>query len=580
MGLLDRLRPHFWNGAAEEGGPYRSLFNYRRLWWLSVALLTAVSLTPLCIMTVIDFGVTKRAVTQDNLHRTTITTSNTRRTLAYFLDERLAALNFAAREEAYASLSTPQRLAELLKDLKAAFGGFMDLGVIDDSGRQIAYVGPYDLLGIDYSKEAWFTATVSSGSYISDIFLGFRNVPHMIIAVRANRPGGGFFVLRAAVDTQRINDILANLDLSGGGDAFLVNHAGVLQTVSRSHGTVFERLRIPVPPPAPRTEVYETNDADSGLIVGYAYIERTPLVLMVVKRQAELMKPWYAMRLDLFGFLAASFCVILLVIAGVATYMVEKVHAADQTRAKTLQQMEHTNRMASIGRLAAGVAHEINNPLAIINEKAGLMQDLLRFSKEPPTPERLSGLIDSILASVERAGTITKRLLSFARHQEVHVEAVSLAKAAEEVLSFLTKEAEYRRIQVDVDADPAVPAIESDRGKLQQVLLNLVNNAFQAMDDGGHLRLRIFAPSPESVAVSVADNGCGIPAADVKRIFEPFFSTKKKKGGTGLGLSITYGLVQELGGTLAVESELGHGSTFTVTFPLSKGDADAHTARG
>ena len=101
-----------------------------------------------------------------------------------------------------------------------------------------------------------------------------------------------------------------------------------------------------------------------------------------------------------------------------------------------------------------------------------------------------------------------------------------------------------------------------------------------SMDDGGHLCLRIFLPDPGAIAVSVADNGCGIPAADVKRIFEPFFSTKKKKGGTGLGLSITYGLVQELGGTLAVDSTLGHGSTFTVTFPLAKGDTGEHSARG
>uniref|UniRef100_I2PYT0 histidine kinase n=1 Tax=Desulfovibrio sp. U5L TaxID=596152 RepID=I2PYT0_9BACT len=579
MGFLRRLRPEFWDGAA-EGGPYRSLFNYRRLWRLSVALLAAVSLTPLCIMTAIDFGVTKRAVTQENLQRTAITTSNTRRTLSYFLDERLAALTFAAREEADTALATPERLALLLKDLKAAFGGFMDLGVIDDSGRQIAYVGPYDLLGIDYSSQEWFEKTLESGFFISDVFLGFRNVPHMVISVRTERPGGGFFVLRATVDTQRINDILASIDLSGSGDAFLLNHGGVLQTVSRSHGSVFEHLSLPVPPPSERTEVFETTEAEGGLIIGYAYIERTPLVLMVVKRQAELMKPWYAMRLDLVGFLGASMVAILVVILGVATYMVEKIFHADQTRAKTMHQMEHTNRMASIGRLAAGVAHEINNPLAIINEKAGLMQDLIRYGKEPPTPERLSGLVDSILASVERAGTITKRLLSFARHLEVHIEAVSLQKIAEEVLSFLTKEAEYRRIQVDVAADPAVPAIESDRGKLQQILLNLVNNAFQAMDDGGHLVLRVFAPEPGTVAVSVTDNGCGIPAADVKRIFEPFFSTKKKKGGTGLGLSITYGLVQELGGQLGVESVLGQGSTFTVTFPLAKGEARAPIACG
>jgi two-component system, NtrC family, sensor kinase len=572
MGFLDRLRPEFWNGAA-DGGPYRSLFNYRRLWWLAVALLAAVSLTPLCIMTVIDFGVTKRAVTQENLHRTTITTSNTRRTLSYFLEERLAALTFAARVESFPVLTTPLRLAEMLKSLKSGFGGFVDLGVIDASGRQVTYVGPYDLLGIDYSGQEWFKKTLESGYFISDVYLGFRNVPHMVISVRADLPGGGFFVLRATVDTQRINDILANIDLSGSGDAFLINHEGIIQTMSRSHGSVLEHLPLGVPPSAERTEVYEIDNASGGLIVGYAYIEGTPLILMVIKHQAELMKPWYAVRLNLVGFLAVSVLIILVVILGVATYMVEKIFVVDQTRAKTLQQMEHTNRMASIGRLAAGVAHEINNPLAIINEKAGLMKDLVFYGKEMPTPERLTGIVDSILASVERAGTITKRLLSFSRHQEVHIEAVSLPKVAEEVLSFLTKEAEYRRIKVEVAAAEDLPTIESDRGKLQQVLLNLINNAFQAMDDGGHLCLRVFTPTSDAISISVQDNGCGIPAADVKRIFEPFFSTKKKKGGTGLGLSITYGLVQELGGQLSVESELGHGSTFTMTFPLAKGDA-------
>jgi two-component system, NtrC family, sensor kinase len=579
MGFLDRLRPEFWTGAA-DGGPYRSLFNYRRLWWLSVALLAAVSLTPLCIMTVIDFGVTKRAVNQENLNRTTITTSNTRRTLSYFLEERLAALTFAARIESYPVLTTPERLAEMLKNLKAGFGGFMDLGVIDASGRQVTYVGPYDLLGIDYSDQEWFKKTIESGYFISDVYLGFRNVPHMVISVRADLPGGGFFVLRAAVDTQRINDILANIDLSGSGDAFLINQEGVIQTMSRSHGSVLERLPLAVPPSAERTEVYEAADASGELIVGYAYIEGTPLILMVIKHQTELMKPWYAVRLNLVGFLAASVLIILVVILGVATYMVEKIFVVDQTRAKTLQQMEHTNRMASIGRLAAGVAHEINNPLAIINEKAGLMKDLVLYGKEMPTPERLTGLVDSILGSVERAGTITKRLLSFSRHQEAHIEEVNLPNVAEEVLSFLTKEAEYRRIKVEVAAAKNLPTIESDRGKLQQILLNLINNAFQAMDDGGHLCLRVFTPTPDAIAISVQDNGCGIPAADVKRIFEPFFSTKKKKGGTGLGLSITYGLVQELGGQLSVDSELGHGSTFTMTFPLAKGDAGEYSARG
>ena len=135
------------------------------------------------------------------------------------------------------------------------------------------------------------------------------------------------------------------------------------------------------------------------------------------------------------------------------------------------------------------------------------------------------------------------------------------------MLGFLEKEAEYRSIAVSVKVND-VPVFEIDRGKLQQVFLNLLNNAFAAMDDGGHLDITAECKKKGLVSVTVADDGCGIPETDIKQILEPFFSTKTGQGGTGLGLSITYGLVQELGGIIIVESQEGKGSVFTVTLPV------------
>jgi len=568
--LLAKFRPRFWDQKAEDG-PYKSLFNYQGAWRLSVGLLTAVALGPLLIMTAIDFNVTKRSVSSENRLTMGRLTSNTRRSVAYFLDERRAALDFILREESFETLTSPPRLEAALKNLKSGFGGFVDLGVIDASGRQIAYVGPFNLIDRDYANQDWFKNTLAQGHYISDVFLGFRDIPHMIIAIKQDLPDGSFYVLRATLDTKPINDLLSTMDLSGIGDAFIVNKQGVLQTYSRYHGGMLDKTGLPVPGYSERTEVIETLDgAGQGIIIGYAYIQGSPLVLMVVKPSVELMKPWYNMRLELAWFLGASVLVILLVILGVATYMVNKIFVADQTRVMTLHQVEHTNKMASIGRLAAGVAHEINNPLAIINEKSGLMRDILVYKGHCEESERLVGLIDSVLNSVERCGAITKRLLSFARHIEVSIQPVNIQEIIEEVLSFLTKEAEYRSIRVEVDMPGPVPVFESDRGKLQQIFLNLVNNAFQAMKDGGRLLIRIVMDGEDRVQVSVSDDGCGIPAADLKRIFDPFFSTKTKKGGTGLGLSITYGLVQELGGTLRVDSEMGKGATFAVSFPVKQ----------
>jgi signal transduction histidine kinase len=455
-----------------------------------------------------------------------------------------------------------------LDALQKAFTGFADLGVIDASGRQRTYVGPFELTGKDYSDQEWFEEVLARGVYISDVFLGYRQLPHLVIAVKHNLPDGSFYVLRATVDTKRFNDLLSGLEVDGGGDAFIVNQQGTIQTPTRWHGKVLEKMSLPVPDYSPATRVLQYQSVGGEpLVVGYAYIAESPFILMIVKHWDELMKPWYKTRKELFGFLAASITVVLLVILGVATYLVNKLHDTDEERVTTLHHMEYSERMASIGRLAAGVAHEINNPLAIINEKAGLIHDMFILKEQYAGDQKLIGLVESVQSSVERCGAVTRRLLSFARHMDVDIRPVKFKELIEEVLGFLGKEAEYRSIKVDVEVRE-IATIESDRGKLQQILLNLVNNAFAAMADGGHLAIKVYQESAKFISVEVADNGCGIPEVDLKRIFEPFFSTKKTKGGTGLGLSITYGLVREIGGDIRVESTVGKGTTFTVMLPL------------
>jgi signal transduction histidine kinase len=230
--------------------------------------------------------------------------------------------------------------------------------------------------------------------------------------------------------------------------------------------------------------------------------------------------------------------------------------------------VEYANKMASLGRLSAGVAHEINNPLAIINEKAGLIKDLFTLQRIYAEDSKLNGLVDSILYSVERCARITKRLLNFARHVDVRPQELEVGEIIHEVLGFLGREAEFRSITLSVAADPDLPRIVSDRGRLQEIFLNLINNAFAALSDGGRLAISLRRAEGGFICVTVSDTGCGISPADLKRIFEPFFSTKTSRGGTGLGLSITYGLVQEIGGRIDVASRLGEGTTFSVFLPL------------
>lgn len=576
MVFWKRIRPEFWDHRDVASGRHRHLFNLRRIWYLSVLLTAGVSLIPVFFLTAIDYQVTQKAIESENMLRTSRLVSNARRTLSFFLLERKYALEFLARDNSYDQLVDGERLNRILANLQASFGGFTDLGVIDIHGRQIAYSGPFDLSNHDYSRQNWFQEVIEQGSYVSDIFMGYRRSPHLAIAVKHTSPDGRILVLRVDLEAEKFHGELLDMETRGGGEMFIINQDGIMQTPSHRFGYIFEKMVMPVPPFSIKTQVFETKGPDNeDLVIGYAWLEGTPFILMVAKTKSILMRPWLEARQQIILYLILSILIILIAVLAVATYLVTKIHTADKIRVAALHKVEYVNKMASIGRLAAGVAHEINNPLAIINEKAGLMMDLMQQQKPSAMKAKMQAQIDSILNSVNRCATITRRLLSFARQSDVTLDQVDIRNVIENVIGFLVKESEYRNIFIEVDIAQDIPVFTSDRGKLEQIFLNLMNNSFAALSDNGHLQIIGRKKSENEIMVSVIDDGCGIHPDDIKRVFEPFFSTRTQQGGTGLGLSITYGLVQELGGSIAVESRLGKGTRFNIILPLLQNAAKA-----
>jgi signal transduction histidine kinase len=565
------LKPIFWDHVESTDRPRAYDFNFRRIWKIATILTILVALIPLGIMAVVDYKVSKDAIESEMVLRTFRLVSNTRRSVTYFLDERVAALNYVKRSGTFEELRDPARLATDLANMQESFGGFVDLGVIDNHGGQVTYVGPYELEGRNYLDSDWFKAVSARGIYVSDVFKGFRNIPHMVIAVKQDKTQGGVYVLRATLDLTRLNNILSGLEIAGDGDAFLINHGGVLQTPSRHHGSVLDTINIPFPKPSGEIQIdrFHQTENDSLLTVSAFITPETPFILMVVKPKKELIRTLNHYKQRLGSFLIVSALVIAFVVLYGTTYLVSQTYRADQRRLKAMHQVEYAHKMASLGRLSAGVAHEINNPLAVISEKAGLARDILDARSAEEKDPKLVGLIEDISTSVVRCSKITHRLLGFARRSSVNIGPTKIKDVVQEVLGFMGKEAEYRSIAIIVVADDDTPLIHTDRGRLQEIFLNLFTNAFTAMEDGGKLTIRISRRSPESVAISCTDTGHGIPKSDLERIFEPFFSTKTGKGGTGLGLSITYRLLSEIGGRIDVQSSVGRGTTFTVTLPVT-----------
>ncbi|MGD8447409.1 MAG: HAMP domain-containing sensor histidine kinase, partial [Desulfobacterales bacterium] len=181
---------------------------------------------------------------------------------------------------------------------------------------------------------------------------------------------------------------------------------------------------------------------------------------------------------------------------------------------------------------------------------------------------KLIGLVDSVISTVQRCAKVTRGLLNFARHLNLSIQTIDLNEIIYEVKGVLAKEAELRSITIGVTVSEDIPQFESDRGKLEQVFFNLFNSAFGAMSDGGHLEIRAMRKSADYISVSFTDNGRGIPEADLKHIFEPFYYAKTGHSGTGLGLAVTHALVQEIGGTIGVQSRPGQETCFDMSIPL------------
>ena len=533
-----------------------------------VILMLVVTILPLVLMGLINHYLYRQTMHDEIVQPLKILVNKTKHSFELFLAERLSAVSFIASSHTCAELADNNNLGRIFSVMRKEFSGVVDLGFLDPNGVQISYDGPYKLQGKDYTDQDWYKEARVRGSYISDVFMGYRKLPHLVMAVERSVTGVCLgCVLRATIDTNRFMELIASMRLDPSSDAFLLNKHGVFQTPSKFYGQVLETYPMPLPPLSYEPNVLEKKDMNGrDVIVTYAYFESLPFILMVVKPRSQVMQAWYTLKTEAFFVFAIGVIIIFLVISKLTDKLVKRLEESDTRREVAYSEMQETSKLASIGRLAAGVAHEVNNPLAIINEKAGLIKDLTEFTPDFPQKEKLLPLTGAILQSVDRCRTITQRLLGFARRMDISVEMLSLNEVIEEVLGFLEKEALHRNIDLQLNLAQDLPRIASDRGQLQQVFLNILNNAFDAVRDGGQVAITSFEADINNVGVTIQDNGQGMTQETMTHLFEPFFTTKKGYG-TGLGLSITYGIVKKLGGDIRVSSQFGVGTTFTVFLP-------------
>jgi len=499
----------------------------------------------------------------------------------HFLQEKLSNIRLLGDNWGWDRLADESILKERLATLQKCFGqDFVDLGVINAAGEQIAYAGPFKLAKADYSDAEWFHKAIQSEFFISDVFLGLRGLPHFIIAVR-NSGEDGHWILRATIDFVRFTTLVENIRLGQTGFAFILNNKGELQTtpITKPTADIIAGKTIYAEflaqPPISRGKVgvaVKLDLAEHENIYIAAFLKNGDWLLVYQQRMADafadLDKTFLITTVLMFFGLVA----IIIMAFTLSQTVVKRVAKADSEKQLMSKKVVETGKLASVGELAAGIAHEINNPVAIMVEEAGWMGDLMEeiTFDESENRAEFERAIKQIQTQGRRCKEITHKLLSFARKTDATIHDVNIKELLEEMVTLSSQRAKYSMVEIRTDFAPNLPSLRVSPSELQQVFFNLINNAIDAMDhDGG--TLTVSAHHRDNYLVfAVSDTGMGIPEANLNRIFDPFFTTKPVGKGTGLGLSICYGIIEKMGGKLEVESMLGTGTTFIVSIPFQK----------
>lgn len=570
MSTFKKIKPAFWDDKdVYESHPHEPL-NFQFKWKLIVIFTSFTALLPLMALAVIEYKLTFRTFEEEMKKNLYYRLQPAARSLIDSIDRQVSNIDHLIVKHNFQNGTPPIKIQEIQQALSSLSGNTDPFSVINhtqgniDNGDDSASCSLHALDTIDLT-----------GEIKRQRFITYRqqekNEPAGLVvdlcysSIKSDHITR--FGLRFPVSFLDYFFESYQQDLSD--DIFIVEEKGILVTPSRFYGSQGQATGF-----NPNQLIGSHGVIDSVtpekkiLLIGYAQVPNSSIMLIMAKDKRYFKDLWFNPRLKLLGFFIASIFLILLCIMGMATYLIGRIHTADKKRLRALHHAGYANKLTSIGRLASGVAHEINNPLAIINEKTGLMIDLMELEKEHIHNDRLFTLARDVINAVERCGTVTKGLMDFSKTMEPCIETVDIEQTVNEILTFFYKRAKDKEITISFKSKGKAFLLDCDRGGLQQVILNLLNNAFTAMEEGGSLDILVTFNREKHISLSVSDTGCGIPEENIHNVFEPFFTVNDNPSGTGIGLYVTFGIVKKMGGRIFAQSSLGKGSTFTVTLPI------------
>jgi len=565
-----------------QKGPVPGTTNYfKRLGIRFKVSLLLAFLVPMAILSLyFNFQFTYTLKESAKLNLTAISESQ-RNTVDLLLQERVINIFSQFQTEAFNLKPTQQTMDNYLHNLRQVSDAFIDVGFLNSQGIQTGYAGPFPYLqNKNYANENWFSSLIQKdrNHYISDIYLGFRKKPHFTIAVKQIIDGSPY-VMRSTLDPDKFYMFLRTINHAKGVESALINQELVYQIVDPDHGQLFVQSDLQ-PSVMTGTGVQEIQNKDGSILVAFAWLKMTPWAL-VVEEPLNIAheKMYQARRIMIVGIVLIA-VVVILVIWTTTGSLVRRARSSAENRDELQVQLLHAAKLASVGELATGIAHEINNPLAIIMATTGVIKDMLNpeFDMHAETEDILKEL-DTVDAAVFRAREITRKLLDYGRKHQPRLVPCNINQLLDEIIDgFKRRELAVKNIEISRRYEPELPEIILDPDQIRQVFLNFINNADDAIEGSGMITLSTYSEGG-FIHVTITDTGHGMTSGQLEKIFDPFFTTKEVGKGTGLGLSVSLSIVKSMDGTINVQSIPEVGSSFTISLPLQPAERTNHDSK-
>jgi len=550
------------NGIAKGASPSGDYPYFRSLWNLVVVALLAAAFLPLLLLGSVIYVYTTDALKEKAVEILRLQVQDHRSVIDQFLSERVSNLRLLAANVGFAQLTEAGGLGRAYRSLQLELDCFTDIGIIDSEGRHRAYVGPYDLMARNYRDQFWFQPTLERGIFISDVYLGYRQVPHFIIAVKQQNVDG-VWILRATVDADFFERFVASSAGDFKAEAYLVNREGVYQTRPRPTGAPMEQSPFAQIAAFDGIRIEERGER----IFAMAWQKNVPWVSIVEMNRAQIFADldrarWICLSTFILGALLIIPTVML-----TTNKLVRMLESKRRSMRFLDQQLQHASKLASSARLAQGALEDITDSLANIHSAAQWLREIWKQrAQAEPDPEEVRSTLDQIEAEVHRSESAVKRGLDLGRPSAGPVCIdLNIHELIGELLDLMRRELHFKRIRVQRDSPDPAATVCSDPDGLRQVLQNLISNAVAATPDGGDITIGSRLEG-DRLILTVVDSGTGIHPGDFEKIFEPLYTTRPE--GLGLGLTISRTIVERLGGTLSARNESGRGAAFAVELPL------------